>query len=244
MEKSKTIIVEDNLLNSRRLRQLILKYCPELAVMDCATDVKSAISLIETVKPDLVFLDVELPDGSGFDVLEHFSPVPFKVIFFTGHMIYAYQAIKFHALDFLLKPVRILDLMESVKLATSSHPNEEYDRKIEAAVRQFSDPAKIIMHESTGFTIVDVSEIIMLEAEANYTHFYLTDHRKLNYCRILKEFEGLLKIHPQFMRVHRSYLINLDHVVSYSSQGVIKLKEGILASLGNSFRDAFLQYFR
>ncbi len=244
MEKIRTVIVEDNILNSRRLQQLITKYCQGLQIIEIAGDVVNAISAIQTHKPGLVFLDIELPDGSGFDVLEHFKPVPFKVIFFTGHMIYAYQAIKFHAVDFLLKPVRIADLVEAVQLATSSQPGEEYARKIDATVKQFSDPAKIILHESTGFTIVDISEIIMLEAEANYTHFYLTDHRKLTYCRILKEFEELLKIHPQFMRVHRTYLINLDHVVSYTSQGVIKLKEGILASLGNSFRDAFLQYFR
>ena len=244
MKKIKTVIVEDNLLNSKRLKQLIDKYCQELHVIEIAGDVKNAIAVIEATKPDLVFLDVELPDGSGFDVLEHFSPVPFKVIFFTGHLIYAYQAIKFHAVDFLLKPVRIADLIEAVQLATSSHPNEEYARKIDATVKQFSDPSKIILHESTGFSIVDVGEIIMLEAEANYTYIYLTEHRKLSYCRILKEFEELLKLHPQFMRVHRSYIINLDHVVSYTSQGVIKLKDGILASLGNSYRDAFLLYYK
>jgi two-component system LytT family response regulator len=244
MKKVKTLIVEDNLLNAQRLRQLILKYCTELEVMESATGVHSAISAIERIHPDLVFLDVELPDGNGFDVLEKYSPIPFKVIFFTSHLIYAYQAIKFHAIDFLLKPVRISDLIEAVKIATSSNLDEEYARKIEAASKQFADPAKIILHEATGFTIFEMAEIIMLEAEANYTHLFLTGRRKLSYCRILKEYEELLEIHAQFMRVHRSYLINLDHVVSYNSQGVIKLSEGLSASLGNSYRETFLHYFQ
>lgn len=243
MKRLKTIIVEDNENNQKQLSHLISKYCPGIELSGTASSVEEAIQCIREHPPDLIFLDVELPDGNGFDILNYFEPLPFKVIFFTGHLKYAYQAIKFHAVDFLFKPVKINDLIEAVKRAGETQLNEKYRLKLESAKRQFEDPSRIILHEVSGFTIIETDEIIKLEASGNYTDFYLTKNRKLTYCRILKDFEELLEPHTKFMRVHKSYMINLDHVKSYCKQGEIKLIENLSVPLGDSYRSRFLSNF-
>lgn len=243
METLKTIIVEDNLLNQKQLSRLIREYCPEIQLSGTASTVEEAVKSIHDHSPDLVFLDVELPDGTGFDVLNHFNPLPFKVIFFSGHLNYAYEAIKFHAVDFLCKPVKINDLINAVKIVTEKHLNEDYRLNLDIAKRQFEDPSRLILHEVSGFTIIETVEIIKLEANGNYTDLYLTGGRKLTYCRILKDFEELLESHSNFMRVHKSFLINLNHVKSYSRQGEIKLTEEVTANLGDKYRNRFKEYF-
>jgi len=243
MEKIKTVIVEDNPLNRERLLQLIKGYCPSLEVASVAGTVAEAIACIRSDHPALLFLDVELPDGTGFDVLEFFKPIDFRVVFCTGHMKYAYQAIKFNAVDYLVKPVSIRELVDAVSKFTSDCPDQEYTGKIEAARRQVADPSKIVLHDSSGFSVLEIGEIIMLEADGNYTNLFLTGQRKLTYYRILKEFEGILGVHANFMRVHRSYMVSLDHVRSYSAQGVIRLSDNLTASLGDSFREQFLSRF-
>lgn len=243
MNPAKTVIIEDNPRNQRRLTEMVEKYCPEISIVEVAGTVSGAKKIITRYDPEIVFIDVELPDGNGFDILEFFHPVKFKVIFFTGHLIYAYQAIKFNAIDFLLKPVGIVDLKTAVEKALSVKPNEEYQKRVEAVTLQYADPSKIVLHESAGFKILETKNIIELEANGSYTILYLTGNQQLSYCKILKEFEDLLHTHRDFMRVHRSYIINLTHVQSFSAQGVIRLTDGIHASLGDSFKDQFLEYF-
>jgi len=243
MKKLRTIIVEDNLTNQEHLSHLIREYCLDVEIIGMASTVEEAIQKIRDHLPELIFLDVELPDGSGFDILNYFKPVSFKVIFFTGHLKYAYQAIKFHAVDFLFKPVQINDLIEAVKIASGKQLDEEYRVKLESAKQQFENPSRLILHEVSGFTVVESDEIIKLEANRGYTDLYLTGNRKLTYCRILKDFEGLLEAHKNFIRVHKSFLINLNHVKSYSKQGEIKLIENLSAQLGDSYRNRFINYF-
>jgi two-component system, LytTR family, response regulator len=243
MEPIKAIIVDDVRTNRERIRELLNGYCPQVDVVGVADSVNSSIKLISEQKPDIVFLDVELGDGTGFDVLQAFQPVPFKVIFFTGHMEYAFQAIKFHAVDYLLKPIVIKELVNAVDLAGKQILDGAYQNRLEGARRQFLNPEQITIFDSSGFQVIPVNDIIKLEADANYTHLYLTGNRKLTYCRILKEFADLLKNHDQFIRTHKSYIVHLSHVKSYSHQGVIKLTEGLSANLGDTYRDNFLVWF-
>jgi len=244
MEKIKTFIVDDVLSNRERLKELLLKYCPLVEVCGSANSVASAVELIGVHKPDLVFLDVELPDGTGFDILQFFQPVPFRVIFFTGHLEYAFQAIKFHAVDYLLKPVVIKDLLEAVEIAAGQILDGAYHARIEGASRQYANPEQIIIPDGSGFQVINIHELIMLEADANYTNLYLTNGRKKTCCRILKEFNELLKTRGLFLRTHKSYIINTEHVRSYSSQGTITLCEEHKAYLGDTFKEVFLQYFQ
>jgi len=243
MEKIKTFIVDDVLSNRDRLKELLVAYCPLVEVCGSANSVASAVELIGAHKPDLVFLDVELPDGSGFDILQFFQPVPFRVIFFTGHLEYAFQAIKFHAADYLLKPVVPKELIEAVDLAARQILDGNYSKKLESTRQQIIYPDKLIIPDSGGFQAVDDNEIIMFEADGNYTHLYLTGNRKMTCCRILKDFHELLKGRGHFIRSHKSYIVNLNHVKSYSHQGIIKLTEGLTANLGNTYREDFLVHF-
>ncbi len=239
----RSLIVEDNPDNSDRLMHLVDEYCPDLEIVGTAGTVESGINAIRELKPQLVFLDVELTDGTGFDVLKFFNPVNFKVIFFTAHLKYAYQAIKFNAVDYLAKPVSIAGLREAVTRVMATLPDDEYRIRIENARLQYNDPSRIIVPDAGGFFIIDAADIIKLEADQTYTHFFLTDRRKHTCHRLLKSFEDLLSIHPNFMRVHRSHLINLNHVRAYSTQGVIKLTDGLTSPLGDSYRERFEGYF-
>lgn len=244
MNVLKTIIVEDIPSNSRLLKEMLSSYCKVIQVVGIAENVKEAIQLITKIPPDLVFLDVELPDGNGFDVLNHFDSFAFKVIFFTGHLEYAYQAIKFHAVDYLHKPVKVDDLIDSVRHVSELIVDDNYRRKLQHANSQFRDPTRIILHEVSGFTVVETNEIIKLVASGNYTDIFLTKKRKYTYCKILKDFEGLLEYCPDFMRVHKSYLINLKYVKAYNNQGVITLIEGHTAKLGESYKSRFIDSIR
>jgi len=244
MNSLRTIIVEDIPANANRLRDMLSSYCSEVLVIGVAENVKEAIGLIKKNKPDLIFLDIELPDGTGFDILDSFRPLPFKVIFFTGHQEYAYYAFRFHAVDFLLKPVKISELVDAVNQVLSLEHNEQYLQKLDIAQKQILDKDKIILHETGGFKVIDTDSIIKLEANGNYTVLSLTNNNKINHCKTLKEFEALLTPQDNFIRVHRSHIINLKHINSYSTQGIITLTEGVTAFLGDSYKNEFLSKFK
>ncbi len=243
MHEIRTIIVEDNRIDQRVLKSALDQYCHNVTILGITEGKEEAIKLIEENSPDLVFLDIELPDGSGFDILNYFHPVNFKIIFVTGNQQYAYQAIKFHAIDFLLKPINVDELVNAVRSIPHVTVNDRYRNKIEGFRRQISDPDKVILSDSNGFLVLETLEVIKLEANGNYTDIFLVNNRKLTYCKILREFEAYLKNHKSFIRTHRSYIVNLDHVKSFSRQGTIKLTEEQSASCGDSFRDDFLSCF-
>jgi len=244
MKKLNAIIVEDLPSNQKLLHNLLKTHCPDVDIVAMAENVKDAVKVIREVDPQLVFLDIELPDGNGFDILNQFIPVPFKVIFVTGHQEYAYQAIKFHAADFILKPISINELVAATETVKNNGVDERYQTRIENVVRQLSNPDKITLMDSNGFVVIELAEIIKLEANGNYTDIYLTGQRKMTYCRILKEFVDLLQNNTEFFRTHRSYLVNLAHVKSFTNQGVIKLTDDNTAHLGDSCRERFMTYFK
>lgn len=239
-----TVIIEDNPVNRNRIVHLIEVYCPLLEIAAVADNVETGIHAIREHQPGLVILDVELPDGNGFDILNYFSPVSFKVIFFTAHLKYAYQAIKFNAIDFLAKPVSIPELVIAVEKVVAAIPDDDYYKRLENARLQYNNPMKVILPEPSGFSVTETKDIIKLEADQSYTHFFLSDRKKMTFHRVLKCFEDLLAVHPNFMRVHRSHLVNLDHVMSFSVHGLIKLSDGLTAPLGDSYREKFEEYFR
>jgi len=244
MESITAIIVEDIPANHRYLAHLLKKNCKEVVLSGVAETVKDAVALIKKTTPDIVFLDIELPDGNGFEILNHFKPVSFKVIFVTGHEEYAFLAIKFHAIDFILKPVNIHELVKAVQLALGNPADEQYRQRLEGVRQQYLDPDKIVLVDTNGFQVINVSEIICLEASGNYTDIFLTGNRKLTFCRILKEFATLLEDNKFIKRTHRSYMVNINYIISYSNDGIIKLQEEHNASLGDSYRDDFLSCFK
>ncbi len=218
MKKIRAIIVEDEARNANSLKKLTEKYCPNIEILSIAPSVEAAIETIRTIDPDLVFLDVELPDGSGFRVIESFPQDKFSVIFVTAYEHYAIKAIKASAIDYLLKPVDIDDLMTAVNKVQLYMDSPEnigrkemlvFNSKQENLLRQ-----KIALPTVEGILFVLQEDIVQCEAEGNYTSFYLTTREKILVSKPLNYFEDVLD-NAQFCRSHQSHLVNLSHVKKY-----------------------------
>jgi two-component system LytT family response regulator len=242
----RTIIVDDEKLSREVLCNYVREYCPDLKVITTASSVKSAYKAINKYSPDVVFLDIEMADGKGFDLLNMFSRIDFKVIFVTAYSEYAVKAFRFNAIDYLLKPIRIDELkeaVEKVKSATESSPGISNLTSLIAHFRNGSStvPTIVIPH-LRGFEVLKVAEIIMCQADGYCTNFYLTGNRKMISSKNLKYFDEMLE-DQNIIRVHHSYIVNLNHVSGYTRQGEINLTEGLKASLGDSYKNDFMRRF-
>lgn len=214
----KTLIVDDEEKSRITLNNLVTKHCPGLVVTDLCDSVAAAIKSIAKSPPDLVFLDIEMPFENGFALFEKIKNPAFQVIFTTAYGQYAIKAIKYSALDYLLKPVDVEDLKSAVEKCREkikSNPNRADDiEMLLSALKLKSKSAKIAVPTFDGLQMVNANEIVKCIADESYTHITLTDGSKLVVCRILKEFEDLLS-DLNFLRVHNSSLINLTHVKKY-----------------------------
>lgn len=215
----KAIIVEDEPNNSERLAFLLNSSNEDVQVVGVAASIKEAADLVKTNNPDLVFLDIELPDGTGFDFLRLYTDIPFHVIFTTSFDKYAVKAFRFSAADYLLKPLEkdeLVNAIQKVRKLIQNNLNETNKETIHKrpASSLIEDFTKIALPSLEGFNIIELSNIIRCEAEGSYTKFYLAGKKELLVSRNLKEYEDILAEH-NFIRVHHSHLINLNHVVSY-----------------------------
>jgi len=211
--KIKAAIVEDEIRGANALRQLLETYCEDVSVSGVAYNVSEGRALIDKTNPDLVFLDIEMPGGSGFDLLQTMTEVNFSVIFVTAYQEYALKAIKFSALDYLLKPVKVSELqdtIEKVKKIYAPRNNERY-HLLNEVIDQVNPFNKMILSTMEGFYPVKLEDILYCKADDSYTHFYLKDGKHHIVSKQLKEFEEMLVTH-NFFRIHKSYLINLNHV--------------------------------
>jgi two-component system LytT family response regulator len=217
MSRIRSIIVDDEEKSRVTLKNLLAKHCPSVEVAELYDAVESAVEAIEKHSPDLVFLDIEMPFSNGFSLLEKISHPSFAVIFTTAYDQYAIRAIKYSALDYLLKPVDVDELknaigrLESQKQKSDSRENFEL---LMSALRLKSKSAKIAVPTFDGLQMISAEEIVKCTADESYTHITLTNGSKLVVSRILKEFEDLLSDY-NFFRVHNSSLINLAHVKKY-----------------------------
>lgn len=237
----RAIIVDDEYANRDLLRILIKSYCKKIDVIALATSVDEAIDLIESDSPDVVFLDVEMPQKDGFALLRHFGNPSFRVVFVTAHEHYAIKALKNNAFDFMLKPVENKELIQVEKrLLKVLNPNgvavlqDEYYRKVdnllkEIARLQRNRVNKIFIPTTNGFRMIDAEHIEFIEAEGNYTTLHLQDGGKVVVTKSIKDFELTLPV-EQFYRCHKSYLINLSHLESFSQN------EGNICETSSGFK--------
>ncbi|HNP49564.1 MAG TPA: LytTR family DNA-binding domain-containing protein [Bacteroidia bacterium] len=236
------LIVDDEKKNRDSLRKLIAEYCPEVNVAGEASSVEEARVACTKLKPDLVFLDVEMPKGSGFDLLRQFDPIPFKVIFVTAHSHYAIKAIRFAALDYLLKPVDTDDLIAAVKKATTngtSSASVQYKSLFENLNTQ--SLIKLAIPIRDGFAFLSPDEIIRLQADGTYTHLFTKD-QKYTGARNIKEYEQMLSDHC-FFRSHHSHLINLKHVKKFSRLDgyFVEMSDGSQAEISRRKKEEFIE---
>ena len=211
----KAIVIDDEDKSRQSLRLLLEKYCEAVSVVGIANSVAEGVKLIEKETPDVVFLDVIMPNETGFGIFEKFELINFHIVFTTGHEEYAIKAIKHNAFDYLLKPIAVDDLQNCInKIVLHKEKNEGKDSKKNIPNIQFNNNKRIAIPDATGLRFVDINNIIKLVADKNYTTIQLTNNEKYVVAKPLRDYETLLS-QTNFMRVHDSYIVNLQLVSSY-----------------------------
>ncbi len=242
----KTVIIEDEQKSREMLAAIIEKNCPELSVIGLAKNVKEGVQLIESLNPELVFLDISMPDGSGFDLLEKVFGHKFELIFATASDQHAIKAFKYSACDYLLKPIDIEELKAAVdkvvkkKSAVPNMANLEF--LVQHLKRADEVPQKITLPTGNAYEIVNIKDIIRCEADGSYTNFYLNDKRKLMISAGLKHYEDLLP-EGDFIRVHHHHLINMNHVVRFLKEdgGYAIMSDGSKIEISRRKKEAFME---
>ncbi|MBK8983574.1 MAG: response regulator [Ignavibacteria bacterium] len=215
----KALIVDDELSGRENLKTLIESYCSEIKVVGTASSAVEAKNMIACLSPHVVFLDVNMPVLDGFDLLESLDSSSFMVVFVTAHEEYAIKAIKAKAIDYLLKPINIKELQQTVKRVVENYSNN---------TAHLPNLEKVIIPVSHGFKVIHADDVIRLEAEDCYTHLFTTKEKKITISKTLKEFEDKFSA-DHFVRVHKSHLINLMHIKDYTKLdgGCITMSDGV-----------------
>ena len=242
-----TVVIDDEPDAVDFINSNIGEYCQGLDVCGKAHNVKDGVALINEIKPDLVFLDVEMPNGTGFDLLTHFPQKEFDVVFITAFNHYAIKAIKFSAVDYILKPININEFIESVnrviqKRATNTlSGNENFEVLLENL--RTSHPTRLVIPTSDGREYLNPKDIIRIEADRSYSWFFISDKRKILVSKHLKEFQDLLN-DRNFFRPHNSHLINLDFVKKFVRHdgGYIEMTDGSQIPISRNRKDLFLAH--
>jgi two-component system, LytTR family, response regulator len=209
----KAVLIDDVPSALRMLERDLRENCPEVEITGTAGGVVSGAILLREVKPDVLFLDIELEDGTGFDLLQILPRIDFKIIFVTASDQHAIRAFRFSAIDYLLKPINGEELREAVQKAKSADTREKVDLLLDHWSEK-GDPRRIALHSSDQIKIVDIQEIIRCESDNNYTRFYFVDGSRFLVTRTLKSYDQLFK-DKGFIRVHQSHLVNAVHIKSY-----------------------------
>lgn len=222
-----------------------MKYCPQVELVGEAYNSKEGIALIQQVLPQLVFLDVEMPFGNAFDVLEGCKDHQFETIFVTAFSEYSLRALNQSAAYYLLKPVSIEELIVAVnKVQEEINKNLLFNRN-QIIIQNIKEPSpekqQVILPTMEGFEVVKMEDIIRLRGNGNFTDIHLKDGSKKMVCRFLKHFEEMLP--PPFLRVHRSHLINMNYVTSYikSNGGSVILSDGSEVEISESYKNRFIE---
>lgn len=244
----KAIIVDDENRSVETLKIILQQFCTnEVEIVGTANCIQDAYTLIHSVSPDIVFLDVEMPHGSGFDLLEKIPKPNFEVIFTTGFDRYAVTAIKFSALDYLLKPINIEEVREAVSKAKKRIEGKHTQNSLEHLINNLRHPRdktnKIPISVVNGFQFVPVNTIVYCEADDDYTYIHLTDNQKLTVSKNIKEFEDILANYD-FFRIHHSYLVNRDYIKKYvkGEGGTILTEQGNELPVSRRRKQEFLEW--
>lgn len=242
----RAIIVEDEPRSRELLRSLVSTHCPDIEVVAVAGNVAEAVALIKQHKPGLLFLDIELQTGTGFDVLREIDGLEPSVIFTTAYDHYAIKAIKFSAVDYLLKPIDIEELKEAVSKTLNG--NRGAQQQIIAVLKQnlqllnSSQNPTLTLSLAGEFEFIPLKDIIRIEAAGAYSHFFLKDRRNIIVSKNLKEYELLLTGHS-FMRVHNSHIINLNEIkrMLKTDGGYAVMSDGTEVIISPKRKDEFVQ---
>jgi two-component system LytT family response regulator len=228
----RAILIDDERPFRNTLKAILSKRL-DISIVGEAGSVEEGSHLIEQMEPDLIFLDIQMEDGTGFDLLKRIGQKDFRVIFITAFDHYAVEAFRFAAADYLLKPIISADLLNSVDRVIKSFEKEKMSSQLSVLMDNIQELSKerkkIVLREAETLHVVQLDEIFWCEADGSYTHFYLSGSRKLLVSRHLKEFEDILTANG-FFRAHRSHLVNLNKVIKFErAEGGTLFLEGNIA---------------
>lgn len=239
------VIIEDEKKSMEVLQALVSANCPDVKIIGTADSVASGVELVQKAKPELIFLDIEMADGSGFDLLERVGNANYDVIFTTASDAHALKAIKFSAIDYLLKPIDGDELKVACDKLKDKKPNDASLENLRFLLQNFKKPSeqysKITLPTGNAYEIVNVKDIIRCEADGSYTTFFLENKKKLLVSASLKHYEDLLP-EEDFIRVHHHHLINMNHVVRYlkTDGGYAVMSDGTQIEISRRKKEAFI----
>jgi two-component system LytT family response regulator len=244
MEKITTVIIDDEFDAVNFLSSIIKEYCKNIEIVGVAHSVEDGKKILKTTKPQLLLLDVEMPDGTGFNLLEEIKDIDFRVIFITAYNHYAIQAIKFSAIDYILKPINIREFLASIKKVSDLINNHAFNQQFSHLMENLKNekPTKIGLPQSDGIEFVETAEIIRIKAEGSYSTVFLKNNREILVSKNLGEIQELL-VDRHFFRSHNSHLINLRFVKKYvkADGGYIVMENNDTIPVSRTKKDSFLQ---
>lgn len=239
----RAILIDDDQSNLSALSEKLLKHCPQVEVIWRCDNGEEGIKAIESEKPDVVFLDIEMPVMNGFVLLHQLKYRNFELIFVTAYDHYAIKAIRYSALDYLVKPVEIEDLKAAITKAEANRNSRNSQLQMELLLEHLNNqqPKRITIPTSDGLRFINVEDIVYLEASNNYTHIYLSTNQKLLVSRTLKDFEDILPSET-FLRIHHSTIINKFYVEKYirGEGGQVVMRHGKVLDVSKRKKSEFL----
>lgn len=243
----RAILIDDEKHCLKTLTIQLTRYCPKVIILAALSSAAEGLQAIKEHNPDVVFLDVEMPRMNGFEMLERLGDIPFDVIFTTGYDEYAIKAIRFSALDYLLKPI---DKEELIKAVDKIQKKNQHNLKeqLQVLLGKLDNKPKVLQKIALptleGFELVLLNDIIHCQSDSNYTHIMVKNSKKLLVSRTLKEIEELLEGHP-FLRIHHSHVVNLNEVVRYvrGEGGYVVMSDGSTINVSRTRKDELLKIF-
>lgn len=242
----KTIIIDDEPDAIESLSVLLSDFIDGIDIVDSAEGIDAGYELINKVQPQLVFLDINMKDGTGFDLLNRFEKIPFQVIFVTAYDQYAIKAFKYAAIDYLLKPIDLQELRSSVERAKKFIlDNNIHDYQFVKSIYKDPFPAKLALPNLEGFDLIEIKNIIRCEGQNNYTTFVLDGGKKFVVSKTLKEYESILSQHG-FLRVFQSHLINTKFIQRYikGRGGTVIMSDGVYVPVSRDKKEILLKVIK
>lgn len=247
MNKLRTLIIDDEAPVRELISGIVSNYCEQAEICGTADGVKTGVEAIQNLKPDLVLLDVNLTDGTGFDILRRLDEIHFAVIFITAYEKYAVNAFRFSAVDYIMKPVNIDELSSAIEKAAAMTERDTISKQLKNFFENISsrpEDKKIVLKDQKSIYIVKVSDIIRCESDHNYTTFHLISGKQVVVSRTLKDFEEMLTEY-MFLRTHQSHLININHIISFEKNdgGFLRMADGSPVPVSKRKRDELMDFF-
>lgn len=244
----KAVLIDDEVYCLETLSMLLEDYCPQVTIIDQCRSAKKGLEAIEKSKPDVLFLDIEMPIMNGFEMLEEFSEIPFAIVFTTSYDQYAIKAFHVSALDYLLKPIDPKELIRAVQKiqAQKMLPSPE---QFEMLLKRVNNTAgvfqKIAVPTIEGFELIPADQVVRCEANGNYTNLFLKNKDKIIACRTLKEMEEQLHDFSFFIRVHHSWIANLNEVTKYirGEGGYLIMTDGSTVNVSRNRKETLMKFF-